>query len=155
MHDKVFYNNIEAQSESILAPIAEETVETDFTRDGKSVKETFQIGQRIEAFKDLLVTKEAELALYWAEWEKVQARIVRLGIEVLGAEAFEGVSAGDPREKKGYRKALAELDLEHQIWLGEIEEEIRLIGEESIKKMHATEKVRQHLEGFYGVLRKR
>jgi len=146
MHDTDFYNDIEAQRQSLLAPIAEETVETNFMRDGKSVKETLQIGQRIEAFKTMLAKKEAELIHYWAEWEKVQARIVQLGIEVLGAEAFEGGSAGDLREK-GYRRYMEELDLEHQIWLEEMDEEIQLIGEESVKKMQATEKVRSHLRG--------
>lgn len=153
MHDTDFYNDIEAQRESLLAPITEETVETNFMRDGKSVKETLQIGQRIEAFKAMLAKKEAELAHYWAEWEKVQARIVQLGIEVLGAETFEGGSAGDSREKKGYRRDMEELDLEHQIWLEEMEEEIQLIGEESVKKMQATEKVRPHFEGAFSVLR--
>src|SRR6202034_2202199 len=122
-------------------PIAEETVETNFIRDGKSVKETLQIGQRVEAFKAMLAKKEAELEHYWAEWERTQARIVQLGIEVLGAEAFEGRSAGNLREK-GYRRDMEDLDLEHQIWLEEMNEEIQLIGEEAVKKMQATEKVR-------------
>lgn len=146
MHETDFSNDIEAQRQSLLAPIAEETVETNFMRDGKSVKETLQIGQCIEAFKIMLAKKEAELVHYWAEWEKVQARIVQLGIEVLGAEAFEDGSAGDLREK-GYRRDMEELDLEHQIWLEEMDEEIQLIGEESVKKMQATEKVRPHLRG--------
>jgi hypothetical protein len=154
MHDTEFYDGVEAQRQSLLAPITEETVETNFMRDGKSVKETLQIGQRIEAFKAMLVKKEAELAHYWAEWEKVQARIVQLGIEVLGAEAFEGGNTGDPREKKGYRRDLEELDLEHQIWLEEMDEEIQLIGEDSVKKMQATEKVRLHFEGVFSTLRR-
>jgi hypothetical protein len=148
MHDTDFYNDAEAQRESLLAPIAEETVETNFMRDGKSVKETLQIGQRIEAFKAVLSKKEAELVHYWAEWEKVQARIVQLGIEVLGAEAFDGGSAGDPRERKGYRREMEELDLEHQIWLEEMDKEIQLIGEESVKKIQATEKVRSPFKDF-------
>jgi hypothetical protein len=154
MHDTDFYNDIEAQRQSLAAPIAEEIVETNFMRDGKSVKETLQIGQRIEVFKAMLAKKEAELTHYWAEWEKVQARIVQLGIEVLGAEAFEGGSAGDPREKKGYGRDMDELDLEHQNWLEEMDEEIQLIGEELVRKMRATEKVRPHFEGIFSILRK-
>jgi hypothetical protein len=128
-------------------------VETNFTRDGKFVKETLQIGQRIEAFKALLIKKEAELALYWVEWEKVQAKIVQLGIEVLGVEAFGG-STGYPSETKGYRKDMEELDLDHEAWLEEIEEEIQLVGEEYVKKMQATEKVRSQLKGSFIILKK-
>jgi hypothetical protein len=155
MHDTEFYNDVEEQRQSLLAPIAEETVETNFIRDGKSMKETFQIGQRIEAFKVLLTKTEAELTHYWAEWEKVQAKILQLGIEVLGAEAFKGGSAGDPREKRGYRRDMEELELEHQIWLEEMDEEIQLIGEESIKKLQATEKVKLYFEGALSILRER
>lgn len=150
LNDAAFHKDVEAQRGALLASLTEEMVETSFTRDGKSVKETLQIGQRIEAFKTMLVTKEAELTLYWAEWEKVQAKIVQLGIEVLGAEAFGG-TAGHPSEKKGYRKDLEEFDMEHQIWLEEIKEEIQLVGEESVKKMTSTEKVGQHSKGLYGV----
>jgi hypothetical protein len=155
MHDTEFYNDVEAQRQSLLAPIAKETVETNFIRDGKSMKETFQIGQRIEAFKVLLTKTEAELTHYWAEWEKVQAKILQLGIEVLGAEAFKGGSAGDLREKRGYRRDMEELELEHQIWLEEMDEEIQLIGEESIKKLQATEKVKLYFEGALSILRER
>jgi len=153
MHDTDFYNDIEAQRQSLLAPIAEETVETNFICDGKSVKETLQIGQRLEVFKVLLAKKEAELTHYWTEWEKVQAKILELGIEVLGAEAFKGGSTSDPRGKKGYRKDMEELDLEHRIWLEEMDEEIQLLGEESVMKLQATEKVRQYFEGALSILR--
>jgi hypothetical protein len=156
MHNTAFHDDAEAQCRALLAPLTEEMVETNFTRDGKSAKEILQIGQRIEAFKTMLSTKEAELELYWTEWEKIQARIVQLGIEVLGAEAFGG-NAGDPREKKGYRRDMEDLDLEHQTWLEGIEEEIQLIGEESVKKIQATEKVRPHFEPeeyLHGILMK-
>jgi hypothetical protein len=141
MSDTAFYDVIKKQGRSLLAPLLEEVIETDFTRDGKTIKERAKIGQRIESFKALLKTKESELAHCWAEWEKVQAKIVELGIEVFGAETFKGGSAGDEREKKGYRRDMGELDLEHQIWLEEMEEEIQLIGQEALNKMIATEKV--------------
>lgn len=138
--DTAFYDEIKKQRKCLLAPLAEDTIETTFTRDGKSITGTVKIGQRIEAFKALLAKKEAELSRCWAEWEKVQAKIVELGFEVLGADALGG-TASDPREKKGYQKDREKMDLEHQIWLKEIEEEIRLIGQEALNKMMAAERV--------------
>lgn len=140
MRDTAFYDDIREQGKQLLAPILEETIETCFTRNGKSVMERAKIGQRIETFKASLTKKEAELAQCWAEWEKVQSQIVELGIQVFGAEAFKGGSAGDPREKNGYRRDMEKLDLEHQIWLEEVDEEIQLISQDAINKMIATEK---------------
>jgi hypothetical protein len=93
----------------------------------------------------LISKTESELAKCWAEWEKVQAKIVALAMEVFGAEAFEGGDANDPRAKQGYRKGMEELELGHQIWQEEMHKEIDLICQDAINNMTATEKVRPRL----------
>lgn len=141
MHDTAFYNDIAEQRELLFSPLQIEQVETKFTLEGgTTMTKTFQIGQRVESYKAMLAKKEMEVRQCWVDWEKVQKKIIHLGIEVLGPEAFEEGSVHE-KEKRGYSRRMELLDIEHETWLEEIEEEIKLIGQEAVEKITAAEKV--------------
>ncbi len=137
-----------AQSNQLLGPLSDDIVRNTVRRNGKTTTETIHIGKQVEAFNTLVARNGAELKHSWLKWEQVQSRIIHLGLEVLGAEAFQGGNLAKETEKKGYEKDIEVLDLEAQAWLAEINEEIMLLGQESLEKMRAAERVNSQRIAF-------
>lgn len=124
---------IRSQLASVLAP-----VDKIKTPGGKTV----DVKAEIEAFGKLLEEEEKAMEGKWEEWERAQAEIMNLGVLVLGDGARDTVLDEVFRRMQGGYKS------ESEKWMKELEEElkrpleeIRMAGEEALKKMAAAEKV--------------
>lgn len=123
---------IKAQLSSVLSP-----VDTVKTPGGKTV----DVAAEIEAFRKLLEEEEKGLEEKWDDWERLQEEIAILGVQVLGDGARDVVPDEIFRKVQGGYKSDSER------WMKELEEElkgpveeIRVAGEEALKKMAAAEK---------------
>lgn len=135
-----FYANTTAIYAKLLAPLADEMIQSTTTKDGKPAITVNTIGKKVENFKTTLTTTVADLSPLWEEWEQVQGEILKLGIEVLGAEAFEVGNGFDIKGVRGYRKEMELLELERQTKREEFMEEVEELTEHAISKMKVSEK---------------
>jgi hypothetical protein len=137
----VFQDNISAQQNQLLSPLAKETIQTVYKQGGRSKTVVMHIGQRVEEFGAMIAETQGKLKSCWADWEVVQRKIIELGVDVLGSKAFPSEVGNVQKELKGYRKEMEMLDAEDEAFKEEIEEELQLLGHEAMSKMKATEKV--------------
>lgn len=136
-----FTAKIDQVNDLIFAPLADEKVQTTFTRaDGKSVSEIIVIGPRVASFKQMLQKRQPELKKYWAQWSDVQQEIFNLGVEVLGPGSLEGNVKFGGKGRRSKRNT-EPMELEHSRAVRELEEEIKSTGVKVLKKMTAMEKV--------------
>jgi phosphopantothenoylcysteine decarboxylase len=137
--DVKFFESVAATASMLSAPLAEEQIETTFTRDGERVTEIVEIGKRIEMFRKSVEKDEAKLKDYWKQWEDLQGDFIELGIEVFGPEVFGGAALES--KEKGFKKEMELLDLEHDARVQELTTEVENIREGILQKMTDSEKV--------------
>ena len=111
--DVAFFESISATANILCAPLAEEQIETTFTRAGKRVTEIVEIGKRIALFKKSVERDEAKLKDYWKQWEDIQDGFTELGMEIFGPEAFGEAPADGKATDKGFKKEMELLDIDH------------------------------------------
>ena len=116
-----------------------EEVEIDMVKHGKRVTVTVTIGERVADFKSFVEKEESHLKELWAQWDEIQQEYEDLGIEVFGNNP-----AGEVARDIGYKKEMKVLDLEHEDAVEELNSEIEEMGEKILKRLKASEKVRQH-----------
>jgi hypothetical protein len=150
--DMAFFESISATANILTAPLAEEQIETTFTRQGKRVTEIVEIGKRMAQFRKSVETDEAKLKDFWKQWEDLQDEFIELGMEVFGPEAFGGAPAGGKASDKGFKKEMELLDIEHNVKVQELNEEVETIAGQMLVKMKESEKVRGVDESFGGML---
>ncbi|KAM3072950.1 hypothetical protein ACMFMF_007274 [Clarireedia jacksonii] len=138
--DKAFLEKVSGVAEILSAPMADEKVETTVLKNGKRVVQIVEIGKRIADFKKNIGNEEEKLDDYWKRYELLQLEFEELGVQVLGARALK--VAEDKYDEEGYRHEVDLLEKEHCTKMEEIMEELGEIGDEAIKKMRASEKVR-------------
>ncbi|KAG0645810.1 hypothetical protein D0Z07_7731, partial [Hyphodiscus hymeniophilus] len=136
--DEAFFHSIFQTATALSAPLAEEQIETTFTRDGKRVTEIVEIGKRIELFKKSVEREEGKLKGYWKAWEDVQDEYEELGMEVFGPEMFER-PVKDARES-GFAEEMEGLDKEHDAQVAELTSEVGGLAGEYLTKMKDSEK---------------
>ena len=141
MKDEAFIKRISTMAEMLGASVAEEQIETTFTRDGKRVTEIVDIGKRIVQFKKSVDKESARLEEYWKQWADLQNEYVELGVEVLGPKLFKNHEVEGIEVDKGFRKEMELLDLEHTSRVEELTAEVDDITSKILKKMKASEKV--------------
>ncbi len=101
----------------------------------------------MEDFRSLVCTKKNELESLWEDWVAVQQEIIDLGMNVLGAEAFETVVAVDgdkdagARDKSDFSKEKERLMEEYDMESGKLEAAFSAMSRDMIQKMEASEKV--------------
>jgi phosphopantothenoylcysteine decarboxylase len=139
--DEAFIKRISTMAETLGASVAEEQIETTFTRDGKRVTEIVDIGKRIVQFKKSVDKESARLEEYWRQWADLQNEYVELGVEVLGPKLFKNHEVEGIEADKGFRKEMELLDLEHTSRVEELTAEVDDITSKILKKMKASEKV--------------
>ena len=129
-------------AKTIGGSLEDECVQTSFNVGGKLVKKISKIGDRVAAFNLIIEQEETKLADLWKQWDDVQDEYRELGIDVFGREAF-GIDS--PGHDKGFFKEMKLLGLEHETRVDELDEEIEGIGMDIMKKIKASEKVRNSI----------
>jgi hypothetical protein len=140
-----------SQLKAILAPLEDEKIETNITRNGVPISEVRRVGDSVTELKQVLATKGKEIEEAWIEWRGVQAELMQLGGDVLGGEMFKkgkekaGAAEGGGRKSgsdgRGFKRTMELWDIELMAKKKEIEEEIQEAGRIMIRKLAASEKV--------------
>jgi hypothetical protein len=138
--NKEFFKKVSDAVEILDAPMADEKIETTVLKNGKRTVQVVEIGKRIVDFKKNIEKEEDKLANYWNQYEQLQLEFEEFGVQVFGARALKVDK--DKYDEGGYRYEVNLLETEHHTQMEGIMEELREIGEEAIKKMRASEKVR-------------
>ncbi len=139
--DAKFTKSATKRANILSASLSTEEIHTEFSRGGKKISEIVKIGDRVEAFKNLVQNEEGKLKEYWNEWDEVQNEYIALGIEVFGLQSFGKEADGVKVQEAGFRREMELLDLEHNTRLEELNEDIEDIGVQIPSKVKSSEKV--------------
>ena len=133
-----------AFKEEKLRPLGDEQLQF-LTADG-AAQGTASLGDRMQAFKKMVVREEKALALLGKEWADVQQEIVDFAKEVLGPNALEDfvkVSGSALGGQCGEQQKKLEQDVE--LDKKRLENEVEKVSQQAVQKMLAGEKVREPL----------
>ena len=122
-------------------PLAEESIEREITRDGKSVVEVVQIGKKMVQFKKSVEKDKARLDDNWKQWEELQNDFIELGLEVFGNEAF-GPEQAYQEIERGYKHDMEVIAQDLKSGMKALNEEIEDITAKTMTKLKSQEKVR-------------
>ncbi len=143
--------------EDLFRPLGSEQLALNTTINGVTHTEKVHLGQRVENFGSLTANKKKELDGLWKEWTAVQKQIVALGLEVLGPESFdtEGYTTAGKAEdvlSAGTSKSLGTIHeaskVEFDRMIRGLEEEVSAIGNRTLERLEASEKVYHTLMSF-------
>lgn len=137
--DEEFFQRMTTVAETFSRPLQDDMGKSVFMEGGKTVEKAYRVGDRVESFKKIIEKEAAKLTVLWNQWDEVQNEYLELGIDVFGREKFGIEGEG---QDKGFKKEMTLLGLEHDARVDELEEEIESVGTEMMKKMTASEKVR-------------
>ncbi|KAI9712538.1 MAG: hypothetical protein M1812_006847 [Candelaria pacifica] len=133
--------------EELYRPLGSEQLALNTTINGVTHTEKVHLGQHAEVFRTFTANKKRELDALWEEWTSVQKQIVALGVEVLGPKAFD-LEGHTTAEEVFPTSMIKPLPTPHQASkmefdrnVHELEEEVRTIGDKTLERLEASEKV--------------
>ncbi|KAI9642938.1 hypothetical protein NHQ30_008672 [Ciborinia camelliae] len=134
--DRSFLENVLHIAQALGAPLTSEKLETTVQHKSRRVCQVFEIGKRVDQFKQTIEVEENKLESYWKQYESLQNEYIKFCAQVFGGDAIE-----EDEEDEGYRNDMKSLDTEHATQMNVLMEELDEVGHEAIKKMKASEKV--------------